>query len=120
MEATLYWEWLATQLTKAEHTVQVLHAYHVKLNLAGARAKTDPIDARKLAELLRVKLFPSIWLPDPDTRERRPLLLDAAGEDHMTTVLPALYDAIRWLGSTDRATRPTTSPRSSTSNHSSP
>lgn len=35
-----------------------------------ARAKTDPIDARKLAELLRVDLFPKIWLPDVATRER--------------------------------------------------
>ena len=39
-----------------------------------ARAQTDPIDARKLAELLRVNLFPSIWLPDTETRERRQLL----------------------------------------------
>ena len=73
MEATLYWEWLATRLAKAEHTVQVAHAFHVKL-IWPARAKTDPIDARKLAELLRVNLFPAIWLPDPATRERRQLL----------------------------------------------
>ncbi len=39
-----------------------------------ARAKTDPIDARKLAELLRVNLFPAIWLPDLATRTRRQLL----------------------------------------------
>ena len=73
MEATLYWEWLATRLAKHGHTVQVAHAFHVKL-IWQARAKTDPIDARKLAELLRVNLFPSIWLPDTDTRERRQLL----------------------------------------------
>ena len=73
MEATLYWEWLATRLAKADHTVQVAHAFHVKL-IWQARAKTDPIDARKLAELLRVNLFPAIWLPDTATRERRQLL----------------------------------------------
>ena len=66
-------EWLATRLAKHGHTVQVAHAFHVKL-IWQARAKTDPIDARKLAELLRVNLFPSIWLPDTDTRERRQLL----------------------------------------------
>ena len=73
LEATLYWEWLATRLARADYTVRVAHAFHVKL-IWQARAKTDPIDARKLAELLRVNLFPSIWLPDTDTRERRQLL----------------------------------------------
>ncbi len=49
------------------------HAFHVKL-IWQARAKTDPIDARKLAELLRVNLFPAIWIPDVATRRRRQLL----------------------------------------------
>ena len=73
MEATLYWEWLATKLRTLGHTVEVAHAFQVKL-IWQARAKTDPIDARKLAELLRVNLFPKIWLPDLETRERRQLL----------------------------------------------
>ena len=73
LEATLYWDWLATRLAEHGHTVRVAHAFHVKL-IWQARAKTDPIDARKLAELLRVNLFPAIWLPDLDTRERRQLL----------------------------------------------
>ena len=41
MEATLYWEWLATRLAKPGHTVQVAHAFHVKL-IWQARAKTEP------------------------------------------------------------------------------
>ena len=73
LEATLYWEWLSTRLTESGHTVRVAHAFHVKL-IWQARAKTDPIDARKLAELLRVNLFPAIWIPDLDTRKRRQLL----------------------------------------------
>lgn len=73
LEATLYWEWLATRLTEHGHTVRVAHAFHVKL-IWQARAKTDPIDARKLAELLRVQLFPAIGIPDLDTRRRRQLL----------------------------------------------
>ena len=72
-EATLYWEWLATRLAEQEHTVPVAHAFHVKL-IWQARAKTDPIDARQLAELLRVNLFPAIWIPDLETRRRRQLL----------------------------------------------
>jgi transposase len=73
LEATLSWEWLATRLTEQGYTVRVAHAHAVKL-IWQARAKTDPIDARKLAELLRVDLFPAIWIPDLQTRRRRQLL----------------------------------------------
>ena len=73
MEATLYWEWLATQLEAHGIAARVAHAFHVKL-IWQTRSKTDPIDARKLAELLRVNLLPTIWLPDVATRQRRQLL----------------------------------------------
>jgi transposase len=73
MEATLYWPWLHDQLEALGHTVRVADARQVKL-IWQARAKTDPIDARKLAELARVQLFPAIWIPDADTRRRRALL----------------------------------------------
>lgn len=73
MEATLYWQWLHDQLESQGHAVRVADARQVKL-IWQARSKTDPIDARKLAELLRVNLFPSIWIPDQDTRRRRQLL----------------------------------------------
>lgn len=73
MEATLYWQWLHDHLEGAGHSVQVADARQVKL-IWQARAKTDPIDARKLAELLRVRLWPSVWIPDADTRRRRQLL----------------------------------------------
>lgn len=71
--ATLYWDGLATRRIESGHTVRVAHAFHVKL-IGQARAKTDPIDARQLAELRRVNLFPAIWLPALDTREHRQLL----------------------------------------------
>lgn len=77
MEATLYWAWLTDQLERAGHTVRVAHAYQVKL-IWQARSKTDPIDARKLAELLRTNLLPTVWLPDVATRERRQLLRSRA------------------------------------------
>lgn len=56
MEATLYWHWLERQLTTRGIDVVVAHPYQVKL-IWQARTKTDPIDARKLAELARVKLL---------------------------------------------------------------
>ena len=73
MEATLYWAWLTERLEAAGFTVQVAHAYQAKL-IGQARSKTDPIDARKLAELLRTNLLPTIWVADAATRARRQLL----------------------------------------------
>jgi transposase len=69
MEATLYWAWLAERLEAAGHAVRVAHAHQVKL-IWQARCKTDAIDARKLAELLRANLLPAIWVADPATRAR--------------------------------------------------
>ena len=73
LEATLYWHWLEQQLTALGHRVVVAHPYQVKL-IWQARTKTDPIDARKLAELARVNLLPAIWIPDSATRALRQLL----------------------------------------------
>jgi len=52
VEATLPWAWLHDRLTAAGFPVQVAHPQQVKL-ISHARCKTDPIDARKLAELTR-------------------------------------------------------------------
>jgi transposase len=57
VEATLQWAWL-----------------HDRLTAAGFTVKTDPIDARKLAELTRVNLLPSIWVPSPEVRSWRQLI----------------------------------------------
>lgn len=73
LEATLYWHWLERRLTALGVTVIVAHPYQVKL-IWQARTKTDPIDARKLAELARGHLLPAIWIPDPATRALRQLL----------------------------------------------
>src|SRR5215210_1627533 len=65
MEATLYWQWLHDKLEAAGYSSRVADARQVKL-IWQARSKMDPIDARKLAELLRVNLFPTVWIPDAD------------------------------------------------------
>lgn len=41
--------------------------------IASAKIKTDKIDARILAELLRCRFLPEVWRPDPDTRRMRSL-----------------------------------------------
>ena len=70
LEATLYWAWLHDRLTAAGYQVAVAHPQQVKL-ICHARCKTDPVDAHKLADLLRTDLLPAIWIPDAATRARR-------------------------------------------------
>ena len=86
LEATVFWMWLEAQLTAAGYQVVVANAAQVKL-IWHARAKTDPIDARKLAELSRVNLLPRIWIPDSATRARRQLLRGRAFLVRQRTVL---------------------------------
>ena len=64
MEATLYWAWLHDRLSEAGIAAVAAHPYQVKL-IWQARCKTDPIDARKLADLARANLLPTIWVPTP-------------------------------------------------------
>jgi transposase len=73
MEATLYWAWLHDQLSAVGIPAVAAHPYQVKL-IWQARAKTDPIDARKLADLLRTNLLPTVWVPSPALRAHRKLL----------------------------------------------
>jgi len=73
VEATLHWAWLRDRLVQHGYGVQVADPGQVKL-ISKARCKTDPIDAKKLADLLRSNLLPVIWVPDPATRANRKLL----------------------------------------------
>jgi len=41
--------------------------------IAQAKIKTDRIDAHVLAQLLRAGYLPEVWIPDPETRQRREL-----------------------------------------------
>ena len=83
VEATLAWAWLHERLERLERAGYAVHgvdAYQVKL-IWQARSKTDLIDARKLAELLRVNLLPTIWIPDAATRARLPRAPAHPGEE---------------------------------------
>jgi len=73
MEATLYWAWLHDRLSEAGIAALAAHPYQVKL-IWQARCKTDPLDARKLADLARTNLLPAIWVATPAVRAQRTLL----------------------------------------------
>ena len=75
-ESGLNWGWLFDVLESLEKVEDVVlaNAHRVRI-IAEAQIKTDNIDARKLAKLMRADLNPSIHIPSAEIRERRRHLL---------------------------------------------
>jgi len=74
-EASSNWSWLYERLEKIPTIEKILlaHPYHVRL-IAAAQIKTDKIDARKLAMLLRADLILSVHIPSQAVRQRKEVL----------------------------------------------
>ena len=73
LEATGSWHFAYDALVAAGALVKLAHPARVKA-IASARVKTDRIDARILAHLLRTDLIPEAWAPPQTTRELRDLV----------------------------------------------
>ena len=74
-EATMNWGWLHEILETIPGLERIVMAnpLHVRL-IAAAQVKTDKVDARKLAQLLRANLLPASHIPDRATRIRKEVL----------------------------------------------
>jgi transposase len=73
VEACYGWEWLADVLEREGVEVHLAHPLRTKA-IAAARVKTDAVDARTLAQLLRAGLLPEAWVAPSDVRDLRELL----------------------------------------------
>lgn len=73
MEATYGWEWLAELLEDAGYELHLAHPLRTKA-IASARVKTDAVDARTLAHLLRADLLPEAYVAPRELRDLRDLL----------------------------------------------
>lgn len=73
MEATRNWTVMHDWLEELVDEVHLAHPLKVKA-IAEAKIKTDKIDARILAHLLRSDLLPEAYVPAPATRESRNVL----------------------------------------------
>jgi transposase len=73
LEATYGWEWLAELLEEAGYELHLAHPLRTKA-IASARVKTDAVDARTLAQLLRADLLPEAYVAPRDLRDLRDLL----------------------------------------------
>jgi transposase len=73
LEATYGWEWLADLLEEAGYELHLWRPLRTKA-IAAARVKTDAVDARTLARLLRSDLLPEAYIAPRELRDLRELL----------------------------------------------
>ncbi|MGE5527044.1 MAG: IS110 family transposase [Methanosarcina sp.] len=86
VEATYGWEWLAELLEEAGYELHLAHPMRTRA-IAAARVKTDSVDARTLAQLLRADLLPEAYVAPRELRDLRDLLRHRIALTQMRTAL---------------------------------
>src|SRR5688500_18104052 len=86
LEATYGWEWLADLLEDHGYELHLAHPLRTKA-IASARVKTDAVDARTLAQLLRADLLPEAYIAPRELRDLRDLLRQRFVLTQMRTAL---------------------------------
>ncbi len=92
-EATYGWAWLAELLQEMRLDAHLAHPAACKA-IASARLKNDKVDARTLAQLLRVDLLGEAWIAPRPVRELRMLLRHRAGLVRLRTTLKTKVRAV--------------------------
>jgi transposase len=86
LEATYGWEWLVDLLEDAGYELHLSHPLRTKA-IAAARVKTDAVDARTLAHLLRTDLLPEAYIAPRELRDLRDLLRHRVALTRMRSAL---------------------------------
>jgi len=73
MEATLFSSWIYDTLKPFASKLEMGHPAMMKA-ISAAKKKSDKLDARKVADLLRCDLLPVCWVAPPEIRELRRML----------------------------------------------
>ena len=93
LEATYGWEWLAELLEEAGYDLHLAHPLRTRA-IAAARVKTDAIDARTLAQLLRSGMLPEAYIAPRELRDLRELLRHRATLTRMRSAVKNRVHAI--------------------------
>jgi transposase len=93
VEATYGWEWLAELLEDAGYDIHLAHPLRTRA-IAAARVKTDAVDARTLAHLLRADLLPEAYVAPRELRDLRELLRHRVAMTGMRSALKNRVHAI--------------------------
>src|SRR5262245_55722660 len=86
IETTGYALWFHELLQRLGHTLLVGEAAQIRAMVV-RKTKTDRRDARHLRDLLQHDRFPTVWVPDPATRDQRALLTHRLRLVRMRTML---------------------------------
>ena len=73
LETSGCYYWIVDEMEAAGHHPRLAHALTAKRRMEG-RHKTDALDARGLAMLLRNGTLPEVWIPPAELRDQRELL----------------------------------------------
>jgi transposase len=93
LQATYGWEWLADVLQDAGYELHLAHPLRTKA-IASARVKTDAVDAKTLAHLLRTDLLPEAYIASRELRDLRDLLRHRVALTRMRAALKNRVGAI--------------------------
>ena len=93
LEATYGWDWLAELIEEEGRELHLAHPLATRA-IASARVKTDAVDARTLAHLLRTDLLPEAYVAPRELRELRELLRHRIVLTRMRTALKNRVHAI--------------------------
>jgi transposase len=93
LEATYGWEWLAELLEEAGYDLHLAHPLRTRA-IAAARVKTDAIDAKTLAHLLRTGFLPEAYVAPRELRDLRELLRHRATLTRMRSAIKNRVHAI--------------------------
>jgi transposase len=86
VETTGNWYWIIDEMERAGHYPALAHAAKSKL-MMGQINKTDKLDAKGLAMLLRNGTLPKVWIPQGELRDGRELPRMRLALVHMRTCL---------------------------------
>jgi transposase len=101
IESTGGWYWLVDELEAAGLEPHLAHAFAAKQRMAG-RKKTDSVDAKGLAILLRNGTLPEVWIPPGPLRDLRGLLRTRLSlREHSTMVKCRILSAVNRYGLRD-------------------
>jgi len=73
LEATGHWYWIVDAMEEAGHHPHLANPFEAKRRMAKSN-KTDALDAKGLAILLRCGTLPESWIPPGELRDQRELL----------------------------------------------
>jgi transposase len=93
IETTGYTQWFHALMHRLGHTVLVGEAGKIRAMVI-RKTKTDRRDARHLLDLLKHDRFPTVWMPDPDTRDLRALVAHRVRLVRMRTMIKNGLQAI--------------------------